>query len=89
MKQRTTALHQKHVFVFKLKVHKRFKHSMRQSGESMKEADCHHFPVWQWFYVGGSFAKKWVDSETTYVILHGLFGGVELLVVGAATWLMN
>lgn len=35
------------------------------------------------------FSSEWVDSETTYVILHGLFGGVELLVVGAATRLMN
>lgn len=33
--------------------------------------------------------SKWADSEATYVILHGLFGGVELLVVRAATWLMN
>lgn len=38
---------------------------------------------------GRYFCEKWVHSETTYVILHGLFGGVEFLVVGAATWLMN
>lgn len=33
--------------------------------------------------------SKWADSEATYVILHGLFGGIELLVVRAATRLMN
>lgn len=32
---------------------------------------------------------KFVDSETTHIILHGLFGGVKLLMIGAATWLMN
>lgn len=28
-------------------------------------------------------------AKYTYVILHGVFGGVELLVVGAAARLMN
>lgn len=34
-------------------------------------------------------AVKLVDSEATHIILHGLFGGVELLMIGAAAWLMN
>lgn len=43
----------------------------------------------RWVALEPKVVSKWVDGETTYVILHGLFGGVELLVIRAAARLMN
>lgn len=57
--------------------------------QNTSEPDCHPFSCVRSVDVQPEVVSKWLMVKQTYIIFHGLFGGVELLVVGAATWLMN